>query len=877
MPDPVGTDVTQAPPTTVTITIDGRAVEAKPGEMLIAAAERAGTYIPRFCYHPRMRPVGMCRMCLVEVTGPRGPALQPSCMVPVADGMVVSTEAPAVKRAQDGILELLLVNHPLDCPVCDRGGECPLQDQTLAFGPGETRFVEEKRHWEKPIQLSNLVTLDRERCIQCDRCTRFQREIAGDPLISFMSRGNTTEVNTFPDHPFASYFSGNTTQLCPVGALLPTPYRFKARPWDLEQVESTCTSCAVGCRIVEQSSTNRLVRRLGVDSEPVNHGWLCDKGRFDWESVDSGERLGTPVVRAGDDLVEADWGNALAQAADALRAGIDRGPQSVAVLGGARLTNEDAYAWSKFARTVLGTDNVDAQLGDGLPADVVLGLPTATIADACSAGTLLVLSGDLKEDLPVLFLRVRGAVIDHGVRLVELSPVETSLTSLATTSVRYRPGEAVAAVRELLAAGSLGDDVVCILGRPSTAESGASIAEAAGVLVDGVPGIRFLSGLRRGNVRGALDMGLAPGMLPGRVTLDAGRGWFGSRWGSVPAAAGMDATGILTAAAEGRIATLVLLGADPLADFPDRDLARRALAGATNVVAVDTFLTASSRQAAVVLPALMQGERRGTTTNIEGRITRLAPKVTGPGTARADWMIAAELAMRLGGDLGFDTYDALVDDLATNVPLYGAIAARMPMDGSVAGGATADGEAPPTMSHTDAAEVHAATDQGLPSSVEPTSRNPDAPAMAEGTGESVTPEPAQSEIVTVQAPVRVVFTGRSAGAVPAPAADAYSLRLVASRKLYGDSVLTQQSKSLGKLAPSAGVSVNPTDLDRLGVADGTAVRVSSRRGTLSLPVTADAGVPRGVALVRGPLPGADAFDLIDVTEPVTDVRVETGA
>ncbi|MGH9267822.1 MAG: 2Fe-2S iron-sulfur cluster-binding protein, partial [Acidimicrobiales bacterium] len=283
--------------TTVSVTIDGQPIEAQPGELIIAAAERHGIYIPRFCYHPRMRPVGMCRMCLVDVKGPRGFALAPACFVPVAEGQEVVTRSSAVKKAQDGVLEFLLVNHPLDCPVCDKGGECPLQDQTFAFGPGETRFVEEKRHWAKPIELSALVLLDRERCIQCDRCTRFADEVAGDPLIDFHGRGDHIEIATFPDHPFASYFSGNTVQICPVGALLAKPYRFRARPWDLEAVESTCPTCAVGCRIAVQSSNDRLTRYLGVDSDPVNHGWLCDKGRFAYEAVNSPDRLAAPLLR----------------------------------------------------------------------------------------------------------------------------------------------------------------------------------------------------------------------------------------------------------------------------------------------------------------------------------------------------------------------------------------------------------------------------------------------------------------------------------------------------------------------------------------------------------------------------------------------------
>ncbi len=275
---------------THTFTLDGREVSARKGELLIAAAERAGTYIPRFCYHPRMEPVGMCRMCLVDVEGPRGATLHAGLLRRGRPRAWSSTRrTDRVKKAQDGVLEFLLANHPLDCPVCDKGGECPLQDQTLAYGPGESRFVEEKRHFEKPIAISDLVLLDRERCIQCARCTRFASDVAGEAQIDFAGRGEAVEVATFPTEPFSSYFSGNTVQICPVGALTATPYRFTARPWDLDQVESTCTACSVGCRVAVQSSQNRLTRLLGIDSEPVNHGWLCDKGRFTYESVNGDE------------------------------------------------------------------------------------------------------------------------------------------------------------------------------------------------------------------------------------------------------------------------------------------------------------------------------------------------------------------------------------------------------------------------------------------------------------------------------------------------------------------------------------------------------------------------------------------------------------
>ncbi|MCU1377167.1 MAG: nuoG [Acidimicrobiales bacterium] len=896
--------------TTFTITVDGKEIEALPGELLIAAAERGGTYIPRFCYHPRMRPVGMCRMCLVEVVGPRGPQLQPSCMIPVADGMVVDTESPTVKKAQDGMLELLLVNHPLDCPVCDKGGECPLQDQTLAFGPGESRFVEEKRHWEKPIDLSSLVALDRERCIQCDRCTRFADEVAGDPLIEFMGRGAYTEVNTFPDDPFASYFSGNTVQLCPVGALTAKPYRFKARPWDLDQVESTCTSCSVGCRMAVQSSNDRVVRLLGVDVDPVNHGWLCDKGRFDFEASNSDDRLTMPLVRTGDTLTESSWGVALAKVTEALSGAKDRhGAGSIAVLGGARLTNEDAYAWSKLARTVLGTDHVDAQLGDGLPAEVVLGLPRATIDEACSADLLVLLTGDLKEELPILYLRVRGAVQDQGLRVLEISPVETGMTRYAAASVRAVPGELASAVGHDTAKALLqgAGKVVCVLGRQSVAESADAVMDAAAALLEAVPGVTFLSGLRRANVHGALDMGLAPGVLPGRISLADGREWVGSTWGELPAEPGLDAHGILTAAAEGKLQGLVLLGADPLADFPDRDLARRALAGAGTVIAIDAFLTASSRQADVVLPAAIAGEKAGSTTNLEGRVSRLNQKITPPGTARADWMIAAELASRLGGDLGFESVAHITDEIAAVAPAYvgitsAALLSSAGFDGLLTGGLhDAHHEGPPSMGRGEAVEVDAVAAHGDNPTVEvrdssPAPDQPDPSAGSEPHGDESSTAEAEAILAGgegdhVEAVQKSAEAGESVATRPnrpavlrstptvtrraVPAVDGYSLRLVASHKLYDDGTLVQHSPSLAPLAPGSVVRVNPADLERLGVTAGDSVRVTSSRTALTLTTQADLGVPRGVAHLAFDQPGPGAADLIDAAAPVTDVRLET--
>jgi NADH-quinone oxidoreductase subunit G len=925
------TDVEKDAPSTVSVTIDGTEIAADPGELLIAAAERTGTYIPRFCYHPRMEPVGMCRMCIVEVDTGRGPALQPACMLPVTDGMVVETESEVTKKAQDGVLEFLLINHPLDCPVCDKGGECPLQDQTMAYGPGESRFVEEKRHFEKPIPISDLVNLDRERCILCDRCTRFASEVAGDPLIAFIDRGNQTQVNTFPDHEFASYFSGNTVQICPVGALTATPYRFKARPWDLDQAESTCTTCSVGCRVVVQSSRNEVLRYQGVDVDPVNWGWLCDKGRFAFQAVNDPERLGEPLVRRGDSLEAASWSDALGVAATAIRGALDgNGPGGIGVVGGSQLTNEDAYAWAKLAKGVIGTDHVDAQLGDGLPAEIVLGLPRATIDDVCAPdGTVLLMTGDLKEELPVLYLRLRHAVEHDRVRVVELTSVSGPTSGLAETTLVHRPGEAdlvvaallgedpppadtalaerdvagvtaaeVAAARALLEAGS----VSVVLGRPNPAESADAAVAAAAAIHEADPSVRFLPALRRGNVAGAMDMGLAPGLLPGRVTLDAGRAWYvEAGWPTAPAERGLDTVGILTAAAEGRLDVLVLLGADPLGDLPDRDLAIRAMAGARTVVALDGVLTGSSRHADVVLPVAGFAEVAGTTTNLEGRVSTLAQKVTPPGTARSDWMIAAELARLLGADLGLTSVEAIWDEIERLAPSHTGLTRELlahqgshdgivvplgagPAPDAEPSGAPETGVAPEAAEATVAAEaapggeeqaieevaaVEAQADQATEEAIEEAAAEEadieDAAEAAEGTpdleGTAARTRPA---LLVLEAPQpRKV-----------PAVDAYSLRLVATRKLYDLGVAVQRSPALAPLAKGAGVRLHPHDFDRLGIDAGTPVTLTSPRGSITLTAERDPAVARGAAAVVLNQPGPAVADLVDATAPVTEVRVE---
>ena len=777
-------DLPPQDPNAVSITINGRTVAARKGDFIIAAADSVDEYIPRFCYHPRMSSVGMCRQCMVEVEGPRGPMMVVSCMTPVADGQIVRTDTPQVKRAQEGMIELLLANHPLDCPVCDKGGECPLQDQAFSHGAGESRFVEEKRHYEKPIPISDLVFLDRERCILCDRCTRFADEVAGDPLISFTQRGNNTQIMTFPDEPFASYFSGNTVQICPVGALTASPYRFKARPWDLEQRESTCTTCSVGCRTVVQSSRDELLRYQGVDSDPVNWGWLCDKGRFNFQSTNSEDRLSTPQIKSGDSFVTSSWSDALESVARVVRHAREG---SVAILGGARGTNEDAFMWGALADAA-GITMRDAQLDDGLPASV-FSYPQATIDSACAGGTVILLAPDIKEELPVLYLRLRDAVQKKRIRLIEISSHETGLTKYAWKSIRAESGTAAAAIPALLAQADIATQlasgpVVVVAGRPNLAESASHTMDALTAVLSIAPAASVLPVLRRGNVRGALSLGLAPRN-------------------------GNDAATILEASAKGNVDCLILLGADPLSDVADVDLARRGIAGAKFVVAIDTFLTASASHADVVLPAAAYGEKDGTTMNLEGRVTSVVQKITPHGTSRADWMIAVELMSLLGHESNFTTLADIQKAMSAVVPGFG--------------------------STTTAVAINR---DGVVVSVIPPSSIPAATSVA-------TPR------------------------------NSYEFRLDLSRKLFDRAIGTITSPSLANLATEANVFIHPLDLDRVGAAEGTNVRVSNSHSSIVLPVRALSSIPRGTAWVPFNQIGADVRELVRRNESIIDVRIES--
>ncbi|HHC09560.1 MAG TPA: NADH dehydrogenase (quinone) subunit G [Actinobacteria bacterium] len=805
-------------PDQVSITLDGRVVEVPRGALLIAAAIEAGTYIPHFCWHPRMKPVGMCRMCLVEIDTPRGKMLTTSCTTPVADGMVVETSSPVVKKAQEGVIEFLLINHPLDCPVCDKGGECPLQDQTLAYGPGDGRFVEEKRHYPKPIPISDLVALDRERCILCARCTRFSEEISGDPLIEFVDRGNHVEVNTFPNHPFTSYFSGNTVQICPVGALTARPYRFRARPWDLEAVEAVSTVDSVHSKVSLEASMNEIVRISGVDCDPTNQGWLSDKDRFVYEHLLADDRVVVPLIANGDGFREASWGEAVGLAASRLA---DLGG-AVAGLGGARSTNEDAYVFSRFLRGVVGTPHLDAQLDDGLAPEFAAAVePRALIDDLDDADAILLWGPDLKEELPVLYLRVRKAAT-AGAKLVVVHPRRTGLDDVAAHTIRYRPGEGPALLRRLAAGeGDLAEardalgagKVVALVGRPGLAEP-AELAEAVAAFALTLDDARILPLVRRGNVFGALDMGLAPTLLPGRVSVDDAerRRALAARWGSLPDGVGMGATDILEAAASGRIGALVLLGVDPVRDHPRPDLARRALERAF-VVALDLFVTDSTRHADVVLPVAGLGEIQGTVTNLEGRVQKLNRVVPPPGQARPAWSILDDLAAALGSELEADAVEKIFEELATLAPAYEGL----------------------TWDRFDWAEGRDGVVVPLEGVTPPLRHVPSDPGLA-------------------------VVSERPA--------------LHLARVLYDDGVLVRHCPSLASLAPEAAAHLHPRDASVLAVREGDRVRLEGV-GVVELPVVLDPTLAEGTVYV--PFNLAETAALGAVPSVRIDVVREAGS
>jgi NADH-quinone oxidoreductase subunit G len=705
------------PPDLVTLTIDGLSVSVPRGTLIIRAAELLGIEIPRFCDHPLLDPVGACRQCIVEVEGQRKPVA--SCTTTVAADMVVKSQltSPVSRKAQAGTLEFLLLNHPLDCPICDKGGECPLQNQSMANGGATSRFRETKRAYPKPLAISSEILLDRERCVLCARCTRFSAQIAGDPFIELFERGAAEQVAVSDGQPFSSYFSGNTVQICPVGALTSAAYRFRARPFDLVSTPTACEHCASGCALRTDHRRGKVTRRLAGDDPAVNEEWNCDKGRFAFTYARGADRLTTPLIRDDDtgQLVEATWSEALEYAARGLAECRDR--HGVGVLAGGRLTREDAYAYAKFARVGLRTNDVDFRARPhSAEEEQFLGHAVAgtgigvTYADLETAPAVLLVAFEPEEESPIVFLRLRKAVDKHAAAVFALAPLASrGLAKLRGTLVGAEPGAETALLEALATArtgagegpstGSgpagtsrgTGADALAAAARavrepgavilvgeraaeiPGTLSAVLRLAQASGAALAWVP--------RRAGDRGAVSAGLLPSLLPGGrpVADQAARAEVEALWGGpLLGAPGRDTAGILAAAAAGRLDGILVAGVDA-EDLPNPASALAALARVPFCVSLEVRRSSIAEVADVVLPVAPVAEKAGSFVDWEGRLRPFQRALDTP--ALPDVRVLHLLAAEMGIDLRLPDTGAAARELsATGRPGAGVVRVPAPAE-----------------------------------------------------------------------------------------------------------------------------------------------------------------------------------------------------
>ena len=794
----------------VRLTIDGIEVDAPKGELLIRTCERLGIVVPRFCDHPLLDPAGACRQCLVEVElgGRPMPKPQASCTMTVADGMVVRTQhtSPVARKAQEGVMEFLLINHPLDCPICDKGGECPLQNQAMSTGRTDSRFHDQKRTYPKPIAISSQILLDRERCVLCQRCTRFSEQIAGDPFIDLLERGANQQIGTGRDEPFQSYFSGNTIQICPVGALTSAAYRFRSRPFDLVSTPGVCEHCASGCAQRTDSRRGVVMRRMAGNDPAVNEEWNCDKGRFAFRYLQSKERITRPMVRRDGRLVETSWTEALRVAADGLLAARPRG---IGVLAGGRLTVEDAYAYAKFARVAARTNDIDFRARphsdeelDFLAAHVVgRGPEHLDYARLESASAVLCVAFEPEDESPIVFLRLRKAVRKHGTRVYHLGQWTTPAVvrtsrSLGSAAPEARdnlipavPGAEAAVLTSLEVSNpevveALRDGGVILVGEraaevPGLYSAVSALAARTGAAIGWIP--------RRAGERGALEAGAVPTLLPGGrpVTDAAARAEVERAWGlpegSLPALPGRDTDGILAAAASGQLAALVVGGVDP-DDLPQPSAARAALREVGFLVSLEMHHSAVTEYADVVLPVAPDAQRDGSYLNWEGR-RRTFRAALDPSGVVPDCRVLDTLAVEMDVDLFTQTPSAAAGELAR-------LGTR----------ATA------------------------------------APAPTVAPGEPLRPGPGQAVLATW-------------------------------RELLDESTLTMDEPALAGTRRPRVARVNAATAERLGLVEGKPARITYGAASVELPVMF-ADLPDGVIWVPGArraLDGAGHGDLVGVT------------
>jgi NADH-quinone oxidoreductase chain G len=833
---------------TISLTIDGQEIRCAESCTIYEAAAAAGIHIPTFCNHEKLVPVGACRMCLVEVEGARG--LVTSCSTPARAGMIVRVHtSPEAVKARKANIEFLLTNHPLDCPVCDKGGECPLQDQALLDGPGQSRYVEEKRHKNKRYPLGELIVLDQERCVLCWRCIRFLDEWAGDHELDLFGRGANTRLDTFPGRSLTSKWQGNTIDLCPVGALTSRVFRFEARVWELENTAGVCGLCSVGCNITLGVKNNVLRRITPRENPDVNDTWICDKGRFAHGFVGHPERLQTPLIRRNGELSPATWEEALDLIARRLGDIVKTsGPEAVGGLGSTHITNEANYLFQRFMRSVVGTNNVDHLARMPFRATPLTSLPELEHKDV-----ILLLGLDPSSEVPLVELWIKKAVLRHGARVLVVNPRQIELARYGGPWIGYRPGSEAALLnglaRAVLQAHSEGQAAAAAETRVTnldefrgwirdydprqveemTGVPAGPLQEAARLLaqakrpiilygsswlrgvqqegetpgaspeepvLDAMENLATLLGgvevgfvARDSNTLGAMKMGVVPGLYPGRQSFKDSkiRSRLAGMWsGRLSPVEGLDFEGMARAGEEGDLQAMWIIGADPA------NTSRRAGAALGRIpflVVQDLFMTDTASMAEVVLPAASFAETGGSLINITGRIQAWSSAVRPPGQARPNWWIITQVAARM-----VDSKRMRAWEFSGPAEILAEIAKVLPgyRDLDMAGIGKTGWQRPRPE----------ATPKRYLSRVDPapSRRDPD-----------------------------------------------YPLILVSGHTLYDRGTLLRRTDRICRLAPEAYVAIHPADAERFGLADGDDASLVSVVGQLGLTVRVSTEVAPGVA------------------------------
>ena len=821
----------------VTFTINEKEVSVPARTLLVDAARMAGVEIPVFCSHPKLDPVGCCRMCLVEVDGPRGTAMMASCTMPVGDGMVVRTDTEQVRTVQEANLAFILLNHPLDCPICDKGGECPLQDQTMRFGPGISQLIEPKRLAKKHYDISDTIVLDQERCVLCWRCIRYLEEWEDKPQLGLFERGNETIVDIQEGRPVDAKTGGNIIDLCPVGALTNRVSRFAYRPWEIERTPSICMHCSVGCNVRLDSRTHQLRRIVGRENMQVNDQWICDKGRFAHAWVNDENRLAAPLVRKDGKLTPVQWSEALAYIAARLTDIKGKyGADSIGAIGSGKISNESNYALQRFMRGVIGTNNIDhrdggevAALPTGLPALAELMKPQ--YGPDPQVDTVLLFGVDPSEELPVLDLHLKRAVLRGGAKLIIAHARKIELTRYDGPYLAYQPGGEAALIDRLQQA----------VESTGTSENGSAIGAAAKLLTEseqtlivygpmaarGKDGPAVRNALKRlaqaagegtqlayvgldGNAQGCRDMGVLPDQLPGQFPLEdaEARARLEALWGcTLSTFAGYTYKQMLDSQ---EMRALFVNGANPADESPDW---AASLENLDLLVVTDLLSTATAQKADVVLPALGWSESDGTYTNLERRVQRAPKAVTNPKSRAApDWMMLTHLAKHLGVEWPFSDARSVTAEISKAVPGYDGLTWEALGDQ----GRQWDGDVAPA-------------------------------AAAHGSAEGAS------------------TAGSDNGEYP--------LSLVTGTVLYDGGTLFSLTEEMHGMAHGATVTLNPADAAAIGVDAGSPVTVQSEQGDLALIAAVDAQVQTGTAWIPESLPGAPVGALLNGSY-IQKVKVE---